>query len=283
MVMRIAPPRVSGHPAPAPRPPAGTPESDAYRQTTFLFGTEVEAVLRALALEGATAEASAAARYRKPATAVALAFWSQSWLARLEALHAVQWGRYPPAVTLVRAAADAQAAMQAVVESSDEAVLDWASRGIALRPDLHALEFRLEPARSGEQLARDAELGTVYREATVFAIPSYAGALLLEGGDSNTERLVLSFGDVGFHLGLAELSLGWLLRLCGRQLAAVERYGRFAPVQGEHAAKVHDAIRTALARGDRCRMERVEVEGIERWLVHSWRRQPGTPAKRFLL
>lgn len=281
--MRIAPPRVSGHAAPAPRPPAGSPESDAYRQTAFLLGIEVEAVLAALALEGATAEASAAAKYRKPATAVALAFWSQSWLARLEALQATQWGRYVPATLLVRSAADAQAAMQAVAEGSDETVLTWASRGIALRTDLHAYEFRLEPARSGEQLARDATLGSVYREATVFAIPSYAGVLLLEGGDSNAERLVVSFGDTTFHLGLAELTLGWLLRLCEWQLAAIDRSGRFAAVPRERAANVDSAIRAALARDDRCRMERVEVEGIERWVVHNWRRQPGTPAKRFLL
>jgi len=281
--MRVAPPRVNAQPSPAPRPSAGTPESDVYRQTAFLLGADMDAVLDLLAIEGAVAEASAAAKYRKPAAAVALAFWSQSWLARLDALHAVQWGRYPAAAVLVRAAADAQAAMQAVLAVGDDAVADWAARSIALRPDVHALELRLEPARSGETLARDDELGDVYRQATVFAMPSYCAALLFEGGDTNTERLPVSFGERAFHLGLAELNLGWLLRLALRQVDVVSAAGRFAPLDPDRRAAAERAARAALARDDRGRMERVELEGVDRWLIRNWRRQPGAAAKRFLL
>ncbi len=274
---------MTAQPTPAPRPPAGALEADAFRQTAFLLGQEVEAVLALLALEGACAEASSAARYRKPAAALALALWSQSWLCRLDALHAIQWGRYAAAPVLVRAAADAQAAMEAVLASGDDAAADWAARGIALQPAAHALEIRLEPARSGETLARNEELGEVYRQATVFAVPSFAAALLLEGGDTNAERVAVAFGERAFHLGLAELQLGWLLRLSLCQIAAAESAGRFAPFDPDRRAAAESAARAALARDDRCRMERTLYGGTERWLVRNWRRQPGTAAKRFLL
>ncbi|GBD22765.1 hypothetical protein HRbin29_00409 [bacterium HR29] len=281
--MRIAPPRVTAQPSPAPRPPAGAPEADAFRQTAFVLGQEVEAVLDLLALEGACAEASSAAKYRKPATALALALWSQSWLCRLDALHAIQWGRYAAAPVLVRAAADAQAAMEAVLAAGDDATTEWSARAIALRPEVHALEVRLEPARSGETLARNEELGEVYRQATALAVPSFAAALLLEGGDTNTERIAVAFGERTFHLGLAELQLGWLLHLSLCQVAAAEGTGRFAPFDAERRAAAESAARATLAREDRCRMERILHGDTERWLVRNWRRLPGAAPKRFLL
>lgn len=281
--MRIAPPRVTPHPTAAPRPTSGAPEADAFRQTSFLLGTEVDAFVQALTFEGSWAEASAAPRYRKPATALALAFWSTSWLMRLDAYHALAWGRYAAVPPLVRAAADAQAAMRAVLEAGDDAVQGWATEGIALRGDLRALELRWVPARSGETLAREGRLGDVYREASLLVIPSFSAQLLLEGGESNSERIVVSFGDRTFHLGLAELMLGWLLRLSQDLLVAVRESERFPPPEADRYRTAVALVEAALARDDRCAFERRQVDGVERWVLRNWRRQPGAPGRRLLL
>ena len=105
--MRVSPPKVFGEAVAAGKPPAGSAGAqDAYRQTGFVLGAEVDLVVSGLALEGQVADASSGAKFRTQVTASALGLWSRSWLSRLQALHALQWGNYTAAMPLVRAAAD---------------------------------------------------------------------------------------------------------------------------------------------------------------------------------
>ncbi len=282
--MRISPPNVSPEPTPATRPPQGSAEADAYRETSFVLGAEVETVLRGLRLEGAAAAASAGAKFRKPRTAAVLALWSRSWLLRLEALHAVQWGRYAAAPPLVRAALDAIAAAAAARDGGEWE--EWIGRAVTLRPDAHGYEVPLGPFRSAETLASDPELGTLYQECTLFTMPHFGSTLLLVAEQSNPERFAVSFGDRAFHLGLAELALGWLLRAGLRLLELIDEWssaGILGPVDEAEAAVFRSEAEAALRRGERCRLERATVSGEERTIVVNWRRQPGSAPRRFVL
>jgi hypothetical protein len=281
---RISPPRVNGRAARAPRPPADLPgSSDAYRQTSFVLGEDVALVLEGLELEGQHAEACAGAKYRNRVMAASLGPWSRGWLARLQALHAIEWGDYSSAAVLVRAAADFEAAALSHLQSAAEEWSGWLDGdGIGEAPDLHAAEFRLHPFRSAESLARVPALGEVYREASDFALPHLGATALLTASDSNRERYLATFGDRDFHLGLAELTLGWLLRL---GMAHWEGFPGDAPLPAapEGAGAWCGRAAKALARRDRCRIERVERDGVERALIVNWRREPRSAMKRILL
>lgn len=282
---RVSPPRVFPEATRAPRPPATAAGSaDAHRQTSFTLGDEADLVVRGLSFEGEAAAGSAGARYRTQPLAAALGLWSRAWLCRLEALHAVEWGNYAAAVPLVRAAADHQAAEVALLRTDAAEWLEWLGQGgIGLAPGDHAAEFRLHAFRSGEVLAGHETLGPIYRAATDLSLSHFGATLLLAASDSDAERVVMTFGDRDFHLGLAELCLGWLHLLAVAQVDALEAHADvFAPTGTPiraHAA----AARIAAARTDRCRIEAVDRAEGQRYLVHNWRRTPGAAAKRILL
>jgi hypothetical protein len=219
---RVSPPRIFPVATGAAKPPLTAPGADAYRQTTFVLGPEVEAVLHALNLEGSAAEAASGAKFRNQRTASALLMWSRSWLCRLQALHAVQWGNYAAAIPLVRSAADHLAAQLALLGADASEWQSWVDDdGIANAPADHAMEYRLHAFRSAETLARVPVLGAVYRAATDLSLPHFGAALLVAGSDSTPERVLATFGDRDFHLGLAEMVLGWLHMLAAEHLRAV--------------------------------------------------------------
>ncbi|MCC6383246.1 MAG: hypothetical protein IT304_12125 [Dehalococcoidia bacterium] len=283
--MRVSPPRVFPTPVAAVRPPLGSPAADAYRQTGFVLGGEVETILAGLAAEGEMAAASADAKHRTQLLAAAMGVWSRAWLCRLQALHAIQAGNYAAALPLIRAAADCQAAETALLESDAGEWRAWLEEGgIAQAPADHATEYRLHAFRSGEALARHEDLGELYRAVTDLALPHFGATLLLAGSDSTPERVLITFGDRDFHLGLAELGAGWLARLALSQAATLlahpDVFNVAAPAALEEAAA---AARALVARPDRCRMEAVQRGGERRYLMHEWRRTPGATPKRLLL
>jgi len=259
--------------------------ADAYRQLSFVRGDDVDLVLLGLNLEGAVAEASSAAKYRTQKMASALGLWSRAWLTRLEALHAVECGNYVAALPLIRAAADYQASALYLLRSDAAEWEEWLdSGGIALAPDEHATEYRLHAFRAAEVLAVHDILGPLYRAATDLSLGHFGSTLMLAGGDSTPDRVLMTFGDRDFHLGLAELELGWLLLLGVAQIESVIEYeGVFAiPDRSALDAFRHDA-RAKAVDTSRCSMEIVERVGETRYLVHNWRRAPGSAAKRLFL
>ncbi|MGH2632174.1 MAG: hypothetical protein ACRDG3_02085 [Tepidiformaceae bacterium] len=284
--MRVSPPRIFPHATRAAKPPMGADGSaDAFRQLGFVLGDDVELVLQGLNLEGAVAEASSAAKYRTQKMVSALGLWSRSWLSRLEALHAVEWGNYVGALPLIRAAADYQAAALYLLHSQAVEWEEWlAAGGIALAPDEHATEYRLHAFRAAEVLAAHEILGPVYRAATDLSLSHFGSTLMLTGSDSTPDRVLMTFGDRDFHLGLAELELGWLLQLAVAQgEALVEFTGVFAINDRAALEAFCGAARARVADPARCGIEQIERGGEVRYLVHNWRRAPGAAAKRLLL
>ncbi len=283
---RVSPPRVSPLATRASKPPAEAAGSaDAYRQTTFVLREEIELVLDGLNLEGAIAEASSGAKYRKQPMAAALGLWSRAWLSRLEALHAVEWGNYAAAVTLVRAAADYQAAALYILRTRAAEWQEWLdSGGIGPAPDQHATEFRLHVFRAAEVLAAHEILGPIYRTAMDLSLSHFGSTLLVAGNESGPDRVLMTFGDRDFHLGLAELHLGWLALLGIAQVDALREFeGVFAIADPGRLDAWRASAGKLIARRDRCRVDTIERDGEKRYLVHEWRREPRGAPKRLLL
>ncbi len=284
--MRVSPPRISPQASRSGKPPMAVAGSaDAYRQSSFVLGGDLDLLLQGLELEGHLAEAASGAKYRNQRVASALGLWSRAWLNRQQALHAVEWGNYAAAVPLVRAAADYEAAEIYLLRQDAAEWEEWlALGGIALAPDEHATEFRLHAFRAAEVLAAHEILGPLYRAAMDLSMPHFGATLLLCGSESDPARIAMTFGDRDFHLGLAELVMGWLLLLGVAQLDALTEFEAVFPLPDRTAIENWcTAARESAARADRCRVEVVERDGEKRYLVQNWRRAPGAARKRLLL
>ncbi len=283
---RVSPPRIFPVATGAAKPSmAAAGSADAYRQASFVLGADVDAALHGLNVEGSAAEASSGAKFRNQRTASALLMWSRSWLCRLQALHAIQWGNYAAAIPLVRTAADHLAAELALLGADAAEWQQWLDEGgVGNAPADHAMEYRLHAFRSAETLARVPALGAVYRAATDLSLPHFGTALLVAGSDSTAERVLATFGDRDFHLGLAELVLGWLHVLSAEHLRAVlSSEGALGVPAGTDIGTEADALAKLAALPGRCHLELLERDGEQRYLVQNWRRTPGGAPKRILL
>jgi hypothetical protein len=283
---RVSPPRVFPEVTGAAKPPAGAGGSvDAYRQTSFVLDGEVAALLRGMDLEAAIAAASSDAKHRTQLMVAALGLWSRAWLARQQALHAVQWGNYAAAIPLVRAAADYQASGLYVLRDGGQEWRQWLDEGgISLAPADHATEYRLHAFRAAEILAAHEILGPVYRVAMDLSMPHFGATLLLAANASDPDRLAMTFGDRDFHLGLAEVNLGWLTLLSVAALEAALEFDAVFSIPDRAAIERWCAEARALAsRDDRCRVETVERGMERRYLVTNWRRRPGDAREKILL
>lgn len=283
--MRVSPPRISTGVHGAVRPPAGSPAADAHRQAGFVLDPEIALVLQGLEIEAAAAEASSGARFRNQRVAAGLATWSRSWLCRLQALQALQWGNYVAAIPLVRASCDFAAAHVSLIGADAAEWQHWLDDGgISQATGLHATEFRLHPYRSAEALARYPALARVYRQSSDLALPHFGATLLTAASESTPDRVLVAFGDRDFHLGLAEILLGWLSAVGDFHLEVLADPGSpFAPPDAGAAGPFRTSVAALLASAGRCRIEEIEVQGAGRWIVTGWRRRPGDAANRILL
>ncbi len=282
---RVSPPRISPHVARAAKPPIDSPSADAYRQTGFVLGPAIDIVLHGFELEGAIASASSDSKHRTQAMASALGLWSRSWLARLEALHAAEWGNYPAAIALVRSATDYAAGAVYLLRQEAAEWVEWLENGgIALAPGQHATEYRLHAFRAAEVLAAHEVLGPIYRVAMDLSMPHFGSTLLLAGNDSDPSRVFMTFGDRDFHVGLSEIVMGWLLLLSVAALeAALEHEGTFAIPDRLALETFAREAREMAASPGWCRVEETEIEFQKRYLIENWRRKPGSAARRLLL
>jgi len=265
-----------------PNDAAGSP--DAFRQATFVLGADLELTVDGLNLEGKIAEASSGAKFRSQLMVAAMGLWSRAWLARLQALHAVQWGNYSAATPLVRAAADHQAAMLYLIRTGGTEWQEWLDTGaIAIAGEHHATQFELHAFRAAEILAAHEILGPLYRVATDFSLPHFGSTLLVAGSESAPDHVSITFGDRDFHFGLAELHLGWLLELGVAQLDALREAESVFAAGEEDAAAWRAKADKLLGSTARCHVEQIEAGGMRRYLVHNWRREPRSAPKRILL
>jgi hypothetical protein len=273
------------------RPPesAGAAALDAHRQTRFLLGNDLDLFADLADLQLALlrdANPAQSSRYRTPELAAITALWSRSYLYLTDALLLTTRGSYATAVPLVRAAAEVIAAQEGLRAGEMPLFQQWLAA--TLKPDVKfkALEFELGRYFAGEVLAGDDALRSVYRPAAEISRPAFGASLLQIGPESNDNRLAITFVDASFHLGWAELTLGWLLALADKQIEVVLRANEIFPASEERRPAfdaLHRRVSDSLARGDRCRIEEVPDGNDLRYLVHNFRRASGAAPKRVLM
>ena len=163
---------------------------------------------------------------------------------------------------------------------------EWLSNTLTPNEQFKAFEFQLGRYFAQEVVVKDEVLRAVYRPAADLGRPAFGATLLQTGPESNNIRLAIAFADASFHLGWAEITLGWLLALAARQLQVIIEATDIFPVSDERLQR-YEALRkqvdTALARNDRCRIEEVADRGDRRYLVHNFRRAPSASPKKVLL
>ena len=280
---RVSPPRVFPEAERSSRPPAGASGSaDAHRQTAFVLGETVEVLLDGLRLESAVANEAAGSRYRNVTVAALLATGSRAWLSRLHALHAVEWGAYVAAVPLIASAAEQEAACAAILTGGGgwQGWLD--ADGVTDLHEVHATQYTLGAVPDDVDLPP--LLAGVRDAASALAAPSPGATTLLAGGESGPGRVAVTFADRDFHMALAELSTGWLLAVGIAKVELLRDAGDILPVSDtESLERWARSARRELEAPRRCRMERREVGGVERFVVENWRRAPAGAVRRIVL
>jgi hypothetical protein len=287
-VSRIRPPAQYALPS---RPPESSGEQvlDAFRQTRFLLGNDLDLFAEAMELQLALvgdANPATSSQYRTPELAAISALWSRAYAALADATLLVTRGSYGSVLPLARAASELIAAEEGLRAGEMDQHQEWLEN--TLRPDeAHkAFEFQLGRYFAGSLLYRDDVLRAVYRPASDLGRPAFGANLLLVGPESSASRLAVSFADASFHQGWAEITLGWLLALATRQIKViVDAEGTFpvSEARREVYEKLQKRIDEALSRRDRCRIEEIADGYDRRYLAHNFRRGSGSSPKRILL
>ncbi len=264
--------------APSKPSTASPAVQDAYRQTGFLLGDDLLLFERAMNLQLAIVAANRKAR--TPAAGAMLSFWSRTFSHLADVCTLVSLGSYSSCAPLLRSALDCIAVQRGLVRDGFGEYEEWLEGAISQAKAQNALAFDLGRYRAASVLAEDERLGPLYRLLTDLSMPHFGATAFQIGSDSNLQKLSLSFGDSAFHLGWAELIMGWLLVLCEAQLQTVVAAG---PIVTEGLSAdiddlAHDT-KSAIESDRRCYVE--EVEG--RFLFHNFRRKPGGVPRRLIL
>jgi len=290
--MDVPPQRVSAIPFPdsyrlPEKSEAGQEGQDAFRQTQFLLGEDLALFAGAMELQLALLRDSSHSRYRNHTYAGIVGLWSRAYACLADLVLLTVRGSYVSTPALARAAAEFIACEEALRTGEAGEHSAWLLRTLRPSEEYRAFEFELGRFFSGSVLAEDAVLRSVYRPASELSRPNFGATLLQVGPESNNLRLALSFGDRSFHLGWAEIALGWALALAARQVRLIVEaeplFGVMAATR-EAQAELQQRVETALTRDDRCRVQEVvEADGTRRYLVHNFRRQPSGAARKLVL
>jgi len=286
-------PRVSSvHPPddyiPPGRPPesAGAGAQDAYRQTRFLLDGDLDLFAQAMRLQLALVKDAYPSRYRTHALAAVLALWSRAYAHLADGMLLVSRGSYASTPPLARSAAELIAAQEGLRAGEMRLHDEWLAGTLAPDEEFKAFEIKLGRYFSGEVLATDAALRAVYRPASELSRPAFGASLLLVGPESNNNRLAVTFAEASFHLGWAEIGIGWLLALALRQAKVALDATEIIPAPEERRRAYEELERRigeALGRHDRCRIEEVAQGNDIRYLVQNFRRGAGGTPRRILL
>jgi len=259
---------------------------DAYRQTTFLLGEDLRLFEEGMNLQLRIVRDASPSAFRKHPYAAIMGLWSRTFLALADTCLLALHGSYASCPPLVRAACELIAAQHQLHAAEMEQFLEWLGASLAPNEAHKAFEFGLGRYFAGETLAADERLRLVYRPASDLGRPNFGATLLQVGPESNNLRLALTFADAAFHLGWAELVLGWLLALCERQLAVAVHAEDIFPIHEDTHRAYADLARRVeqtLSHSHRCSIEEVDEGGFKRYLVQNFRRAPGGAPKKILL
>ena len=256
---------------------------DAHRQTHFLLGTELALFEQAMNLQIDIVAANAkGASARSPQAAALLGLWSRVFSYLADACTLMSRGSYASCPPLLRTACDCVAAQRSLLTDQFADYLEWLPAALGQDRQHTALAIELGRFRAGSVLAQDERLGTVYRFLTDLSMPHFGATTLQTAPDSNLQNLRLAFADCAFHLGWAELVLGWLLTLAGAQLETSLGAGLFSISDEARATYEHlqEDLRAAAANPRRCHAEELP-DG--RRLLHNFRRAGSGAPRRLVL
>jgi hypothetical protein len=259
---------------------------DAYRQTQFMLSGDLELFAEAMNLQVRLITDARPVKYRTHELAAITALWSRTYGYLSDTALLVTRGSYPSTLPLVRAACEAIAAQVGLRGGEMGEHAQWLASTLEPNEEFKAFEFELGRYFPGSVLANDAVLRGIYRPASDLGRPAFGASLLQVGPESNNNRLSVTFADASFHLGWAELTLGWLIALALRQIQVIIDAEGVFPVSDEVKGAyngLRERIEKTLANGDRCKVEEVVRESDRRYLVHNFRRSAGGAPKRIVL
>jgi hypothetical protein len=261
------------------RPSAPAAAIDAHKQTQFLLSDELVLFERAMNLQLAILAENKKAKAHS--AAAILSFWSRTFSHVADACTLVCSGSYGSCPPLLRAALDNVAVQRSFMRDGFSEYEEWFEEATAQAPEHQALAFNLGRYRAGSVLAEDEQLGTLYRLLTDLSMPHFGSTALQVGPESGLQRLTVAFADQAFHLGWAQLVLGWLLTLAAAQVEIVVGADAMTVTQRglDDSKTVEDQIQRLLSDSRRCQVE--EVDG--RFLFHNFRRTASGQPKRVML
>jgi hypothetical protein len=259
---------------------------DAYRQSQFVLGKDLRLLAEGMNLQLGVLRDASHSRYRTHIYAAVLGMWSRAYSATSDACLLTTRGAYASVPNVVRSACELVAAQHQVVHEERGEFIGWMLSHLKPDEEHKAFDVGLGHYFAGTTLASDDLLRPVYRAASDLGRPNFGATLLIVGPESNNQRLAYTFADAAFHVGWGQIELGWLLRLCERQLAAAVHMPDVLNISkethvayGEYATRVQ----SSLDAPDRARLTEIERDGFKRWLAHNFRRQPASAPKKYLL
>jgi hypothetical protein len=267
------------------RPEAG-PALDAYRQSEFVLRSDLRLLQEGMNLQLRVVADTYPFKYRTHAAAAAQLYWSRVYHCLSDAALLLLRGSYAGVPALVRGACECQAASAQI--SGEELPLFLQFLAATLHPHavLPATDVGMGGYHAGGTLARNDRLGFIYRVAAELARPNIGPTLLLVAPESSLQKLAVTFADQSFHLGWAQLELGWLVELCALVLEnAVGRGDIFGTTKETGTAIVEFISRAQRALGptDRCSMSEIDEGGERRFLITNFRRQAGGAPRKIVL
>lgn len=252
---------------------------DAHKQTQFMLGDDLALFEAAMNLQLAIAEANKKARATE--AAALFSFWSRTFTHMSDSCALMCAGSYLSCPPLLRAALDCIAVQQSLIDEGFADYKDWTEGAVTQAKEQQALAFDLGRYRAGSVMAHDEELGRTYRLLTDLSMPHFGSTALQVSPEAGLERMGIGFAESAFHLGWAELTLGWLLLLAQKQLNTISRQSVLLASEGQRSAisRLATKITSTLANARRCRVEEVS----ERFLFLNFRRTASGQAKRIML
>lgn len=271
------------------RPPAssGPAAQDSHRQTQFLLAGDLTLFEQAMNLQLRLVADSKAGKYRTPAWAALVGLWARSFTYLADAYALAARAAYASALPLLRAACDCVAAQHQLATQEMDEFTRWLAQGIGQDRRYAAQEFALGRYHAGEALASHERLGAVYRIVSDLSATHFGSTALLVASGSNPQRFAILFADNTFHLGWAELVLGWLLAVADVQLEVATSQPQIFPLSEQvrtDYSRLARQIREAAGNRARCHIEEVtDAQGRRRYLCHNFRRQTGSAPRKLLL
>ena len=258
---------------------------DAFRETSFALPLDLRWLNDAFTLQRKIVEQSYGSSFRNRRYASALIFWSRVYSAGLEARTLTARASYSAALPLLRAMMEWLGAEQAVVGDEQVEFEDWLRDAWSNNQDHHATEIGMGQYMAGQQIAMAPETADAYRAVSELSRSHFGASALLSADGSHDKRFLVNWSDEAFHLGWAQLLIGWQIVIQDRQCRFAVGSGLFG-VESEDRQeyqRLHRQTQSLLEDARRCHATWIIDNGRQRLLIDNYRRQPSGAPKRILL